>query len=124
MKEAGVLIDVNDQPIFWHVPSDRSIVTLPDSRQLWDVIWDKRDVVKGFAHTHPGSGAPIPSMEDLTTFRAIELALGKQLLWWVATSDHISSWLFYTQAKRYMGERVAPDPTWLVQLRVYSGGMS
>lgn len=85
--EAGVLLDLDCQPIFWHLPKDRTGGSLPDSRELWDQIWNNRARILGFAHTHPGSGVPGPSYEDLTTFAAIETALGKRLVWWVVSSD-------------------------------------
>ena len=88
MKEAGVLIDLDDdKPIYWHAPAGRSCVSLPDSRSLWDLIWEHRDKRLGFAHSHPGSGIPAPSHEDLTTFRAVESALGKPLAWWIASGN-------------------------------------
>lgn len=85
--EAGVLVDLDCNPIFWHLPKDRTGGSLPDSRELWDQIWNNRDRVLGFAHTHPGSGRPEPSYEDVTTFAAIEMALGKRLVWWIVSSD-------------------------------------
>lgn len=96
MMEAGVVIDIHDQPIFWHVPTDRTGGSLPDSRQLWDVLWDahQRGALKGFAHTHPGSGVPGPSSTDIETFRAIEQALGRPLEWWITSHDNfVKIWL-------------------------------
>ena len=90
MKEVGVLIDLEGQPIYWHLPEDRSSGALPDSRNLWDVIWENRDKVSGFAHTHPGYGKPGPSYTDITTFAAIETGLGRRLHWWIATGDQLS----------------------------------
>lgn len=62
---------------------------LPDSRDLWDVMWGNRKELVGFAHSHPGSGLPGPSHEDLTTFSAVERALGIRLKWWITTVDHL-----------------------------------
>ena len=89
MMEAGVVLDTNDRPLYWHLPNNRSVGALPDSRALWDVLWDahQRGVLRGFAHTHPGSGVPGPSHEDITTFKAIENALGRPVEWWIATSN-------------------------------------
>ena len=65
MIEAGVVIDKNGQPLFWHLPEGRTAGSLPDSRTLWQVLWDafKEDTLLGFAHSHPGSGVPGPSYE-------------------------------------------------------------
>lgn len=85
--EAGVVIGVDGEPIHWHVPPDRSVGALPDSRPLWDVLWEHREDLLGFAHSHPGGGMPGPSYTDVTTFRAIEKALGRRLLWWITSSE-------------------------------------
>lgn len=85
--EAGVLVDLACEPIYWHLPLDRSGGALPDSRPLWDVIWENRERLLGFAHSHPGSGIPGPSHEDVTTFAAVEAALGKRLVWWITSAD-------------------------------------
>tara|TARA_R100000656_G_scaffold104176_1_gene76013 strand:- start:46616 stop:47014 length:399 start_codon:yes stop_codon:yes gene_type:complete len=87
--ETGVLIDTGCEPIFWHLPEGRSSVYLPDSRKLWDEMWHRRREVLGFAHSHPGRGTPVPSGTDLTTFKAIEQALGCQLMWWICSEDEL-----------------------------------
>jgi hypothetical protein len=87
MMEAGVLLGVDNQAIHWHTPNDRSGGSLPDSSDLWQIIWENRAIVTGFAHTHPGSGVPGPSYTDVTTFKAVESALGKQLNWFILSSD-------------------------------------
>ncbi len=90
MIEAGVVIGPNG-PIYWHLPSGRTGGSIPDSHALWQIFWENRKVrVLGFAHTHPGSGWPSPSMTDLTTFAAVEAGLGRRLVWWIASSDAIS----------------------------------
>lgn len=91
MIEAGVVIDKLGQPLFWHLPEGRTGGSLPDSRTLWQVMWDafKEDTLLGFAHSHPGSGVPGPSYSDVTTFAAIEAAIGKRLDWWITSSDHV-----------------------------------
>jgi proteasome lid subunit RPN8/RPN11 len=88
MIEAGVIINTSGEPIHWHEPRHSS-GAIPDSRTLWDVIW-KAHVdgwLRGVAHSHPGSGVPRPSQEDLSTFVAIESALGRPLSWWITSSD-------------------------------------
>lgn len=85
--ETGVVVDYACQPIHWHEPKNRSSVHLADSRDLWDIFWENRKHIAGFAHSHPGSGWPEPSNTDLTTFSAVELALGDRLFWWITSAD-------------------------------------
>jgi hypothetical protein len=89
MIEAGVVIGGNGDPIFWHLPEGRTVGSIPDTRVLWDVLWEHRETVMGFAHSHPGSGIPAPSMIDITTFVAIEAALGRRLFWWITSSTDV-----------------------------------
>lgn len=91
MKEVGAVIDTLGNVIHWHDPNGSSSGALPDSRPLWDVIWEAHQQKRfaGFAHTHPGDGVPSPSTTDLTTFRAIERALGMRPVWWIASSDRL-----------------------------------
>lgn len=89
MMEAGVVVGTGGEALHWHLPPDRSGGALPDSRDLWDVIWENRDRLLGFAHSHPGSGFPSPSRTDVTTFIAIEKALGRRLFWWITSADEV-----------------------------------
>lgn len=84
--ETGVVLDLAGQPLHWHLPPGRSVGGLPDSRSLWDVIWENRTNISGIAHSHPGSGKPGPSQTDVTTFAAIEAALGARLDWWIVSA--------------------------------------
>lgn len=90
MIEAGVVISSMGEPIFWHEPRHSS-GAIPDSRALWDALWKAhRDGwLAGFAHSHPGSGVPGPSSTDMSTFVAIESALGRPLAWWITSSDRL-----------------------------------
>lgn len=121
--EAGVLVGKNNEPIFWHLPFNRTGGALPDSRKLWDVLWENRQDLLGFAHSHPGSGVPGPSYTDVTTFSAIELALGRRLDWWITSSDHIVVVRFSgPQPYSYHpGIQLDRDPPWLAELRHHSG---
>lgn len=87
--ESAVVVNLEGQAIYWHLPEGRSVAYLPDSRNLWDVIWENRDNLKGIAHSHPGGGTPGPSHEDVTTFAAVEAALGKRLTWWIMSRDQL-----------------------------------
>ena len=120
VKEVGVLLNLEGQPLFWHDPNGSSGY-LPDSRQLWEVLWQNRAVVSGFAHSHPGSGEPGPSHEDVTTFAAIEDALGRRLDWWIVTKDSYALFRWDTLS-RFTYKKV-PDvdfPLWADDLRCKS----
>ena len=88
MQEAGVILDRLEQSLYWHTPEARTSVSLPDSQALWEALWQYRDELSGFAHTHPGSGLPVPSQTDVTTFSAIERGLGQSLDWWILSADY------------------------------------
>ena len=107
MKEAGVLLDLAWNPIFWHTPQGRSGGSLPDSQDLWAFIWENRDRISGFGHTHPGYGVPGPSQTDLTTFTAIEEGLGKRLDWWIVSGDRVVLVTWYFPWERYV-TRIVP----------------
>lgn len=120
MIEAGVVIDKGGQPLFWHLPEGRTAGSLPDSRTLWEVIWDsfKADSLLGFAHSHPGSGVPGPSYSDVTTFAAVEAALGKRIDWWITSSDHMILLRWGGPDKiSYHSTIVTEAPSWVAELR-------
>lgn len=119
--EAGVVIAKNGEPIFWHNPVNRTMGSLPDSRDLWQVFWDNRENLQGFAHSHPGSGIPGPSWEDLTTFSAVELALGARLDWWITSSDQVILLRWVGPDKYTYEATLIEDPTWVKELRTNSG---
>ena len=119
--EAGVVIDMNGEPLFWHTPEDRTGGSLPDSVTLWDIFWNNRDNVLGFAHSHPGSGVPGPSYEDVTTFAAVEAALGRRLDWWITSANKIVIVRWKGPDKlSYERELLDSNPTWLPKLRELS----
>jgi hypothetical protein len=125
MQEAEVLLGPNNSVIHWHTPNDRNGGALPDSRNLWDVIWENRDKVTGFAHTHPGSGSPGPSYTDTTTFAAIEAALGKHLNWPILSSDSQVLCLFDNEKGTYSRhiitvELIPNNWDWMDKLRELS----
>jgi hypothetical protein len=122
MKETAVVI-ADNEALWWHEPNDRSAGAIPDSALLWQILWDNRDVVTAVAHTHPGSGDPNPSTEDLSTFRAIEAGLGKQLDWYIVNADSVICVSVPARVDRntiYNIERVA-EPPWADELRRRSG---
>lgn len=85
MIETAMVFDRQGRVLHWHEPPGRSSGYIPDTRDLWDVIWVNRAQLGGVAHTHPWNGFPAPSETDLTTFDAVELALGQRLLWPIIT---------------------------------------
>lgn len=119
--EAGVLIDLNYEPLHWHLPANRNGVSLPDSRPLWNIIWENRDRIVGFAHSHPGLGVPGPSYEDVTTFAAIEAALGVRLAWWIISADSLAEfrWIGPDRLK-YQRSQDNQFYSWINQLRDFS----
>lgn len=118
MIEAGVVIDSDHNPIHWHLPPGRSSGALPDSQELWDVLWKNCGNMLGFAHTHPWYGTPHPSSTDLSTFRAVELALGRRLFWWIVTFDQIAYALWDEKLQQYEVRAIGGDNiSWLEELR-------
>jgi proteasome lid subunit RPN8/RPN11 len=121
MIEAGAVV-TGSGVVHWHLPAGRTGGSLPDSRQLWDVLWDlRKEELLGFAHSHPGSGVPGPSQIDITTFAAVELGLGRRLDWWITSSDRVILLGWHGPGKHYyMAETLAEEPDWAAQLRHYS----
>jgi hypothetical protein len=118
MKEVGVVLGLNGQPLWWHCPEGRTVASLPDSRRLWDVLWQGRDHIVGFAHTHPGTGMPGPSYEDVTTFAAVEAGLGRRLLWYVLTINVVVvCWWVGPGRLAYAKGTVDEVPAWADELR-------
>lgn len=85
--ENGCVISNSGDVIYWHSPPWRNFASLPESRDLWEVLWTHRDELWGFAHSHPGNGNAYPSWTDITTFDGVELALGKRLKWPILTKN-------------------------------------
>lgn len=117
--ETGALISINNTVLHWHLPPGRSCGYLPDSRNLWDIIWDNRNTLDGFAHSHPGFNIPTPSNEDITTFAAIESALGRNLKWWITSAN--STILLVRIGGNYQPDFVTQEPDWIWKLRELSG---
>ena len=118
MLEAGVVVAMSGAPIHWHLPAGRTAGSIPDTRELWDVLWSHRDELMGFAHSHPGSGAPSPSYTDVTTFAAIEASLGRRLDWWITSRDGLAlvSWAGPLRV-HYDTVPITCEPPWLHELR-------
>ena len=124
--ETGVVLDKKRRPIYWHRPSGRTGLSLPDSRELWDVLWGSRHRISGFAHTHPGRGGPWPSDTDISTFFAIERGLGQRLEWWIVDDSGVVLVLTGQRPKRFhvmAAKLLQPqDHLWVAELRRLSRG--
>lgn len=92
--ETGLVFARWGRPIHWHVPPDRSMGALPDSRDLWKILWENRHDLGGVAHTHPWSGSAGPSQTDVTTFAAVEAGLGQRLVWPIVTFSEVGYFLW------------------------------
>jgi len=123
--EAGVLVmragTSGGVHLYWHLPQNRTVASLPDSRDLWDAFWDNRRELLGFAHSHPGGGIPGPSHTDVTTFAAVEDALGVRLDWWITSDDHVvvCQWVGPDRLN-YKVQLLDTEPYWASALRKVS----
>lgn len=118
MIESGVVLDKSGNALHWHLPNNRSGGALPDSVDLWEIFWNNRENISGFAHTHPGYGNTGPSYTDVTTFSAVERGLGKKLDWWIASGDNmvLVRWSG-PDALDYSITSVTMEPDWVHKLR-------
>jgi len=118
MIEVAAVIGHNGVPFCWHLPEGRTGGSIPDSRQLWDVLWDNRQDLAGVAHSHPGAGVPSPSHTDVTTFASIEAALGVRLNWWITSSTDLIVCRWVGPERLHYGlENVKNEPEWATALR-------
>jgi len=126
MMETAVVVHKNGGVIHWHLPKNRTAGALPDSRELWDVLWARRELVLGIAHTHPWNGDPYPSQTDLTTFAAVEAGLGRRLKWWVVTMDQVGrlEWSDGTESYLLAIDGAEDDAPWVARLRELSSSSS
>jgi len=115
--EIAVVIDKNNEVIAWHNPKGSTNGSIPHSYDLWQIMWDRKDDLRGIAHSHPGSGSTGPSFTDVTTWYACEMALGDhnfapedRLRWWITTHDQLFVfWWAGPKKYDYAGKRVT-DP--------------
>jgi hypothetical protein len=113
MREAALVFDSRGHTIAWHQPPESTSTLIPDSRELWDVLWKHRASLGGVAHLHPWDGPPEPSSTDVSTFRAIESALGRLLLWPIATLNEVSFLGWNPITQQYVP---CPSPSFAPQL--------
>jgi hypothetical protein len=127
MIETAVVVDKDGESIHWHLPPGRSSVSIPDTKDLWDVLWDNRGNLSGVAHSHPGGGIPSPSIEDLTTFAPCEAALGQRLVWWIISENYVVSFVWkgpseYDYEGSLLTDTEVEGLTWVDELRKLSYG--
>lgn len=101
MIETALVFDNEGNTIHWHEPPGRSGSYIPDTRDLWEIIWENRHRLGGVAHTHPWNGESWASGTDVTTFAAIEQGLGKRLLWPIATFTEVGYFQYNTETLQY-----------------------
>lgn len=125
--ESALVFDDKGSRISWHLPEGRSGGYIPDTRSLWDLLWEHREHLGGVAHTHPWNGEAHPSPTDTSTFAAIEAGLGRRLLWPVVTMTEVRYFGYNTITGEYV--EVAPifagDQGWqdnIEELRKQSNG--
>lgn len=111
--ETALVFDVGGAPLYWHEPPGRSGAHIPDSRDLWDVLWEHRQVLGGVAHTHPWNGPSVPSQSDLTTFAAVEAGLGKRLLWPIVTFSEHTAFVWNPVCQTYVRAGEITFPYWI-----------
>jgi len=122
MSEAAVVVGLDEkQVLYWHLPPNRNRIALPDSPKLWTIYWENRLLMSGQAHSHPGTGWPGPSWEDITTYEPCEAALGRRYKWWIASMDRLVV-VTWKGPGRYDYETtpVYEEPPWVNELRRHS----
>lgn len=112
MREVCFLIGTDGQVLYSDASSSPS--SMPDSRQRWQAIWDRRDVLVEIAHSHPRGPAAFSSTDE-STMSALSGALGRAPRYSVVTPVAMIV---------RVGERtetVNPEPWWADLLRLASG---
>lgn len=111
-REVCFLIGAN-HTVLWSDAST-SPLALPDSRERWEAIWQRRADLVEIAHSHP-LGPEQFSMEDITTMRALDAALGRGCRFSLVTPTQ------YLVRGQGDVAAVASPPPWVTALRVASG---
>lgn len=118
MIEVALVFDKEGKTLHWH--GGQSAGAIHDSRDLWSVLWENRDILGGVAHTHPWNGEAWPSMTDVTTFRAVEKGLGKQLLWPVVTFSEVKGFVHNVVTGEYVPADITIEIEGIEELRARS----
>jgi hypothetical protein len=117
-REAALVIGRDGEILYRHVPADRGVAALPDSRTLWDFYFENYKKMSGQVHSHPGTGWPSPSHTDITTYAACEQSLGRRYFWWIASEDKLVLVTWAGPGRHDYGvQRVEDEPPWVAELR-------
>ncbi len=111
-REVCFLIGANGA-VLWSDASS-SPVALPDSRERWEAIWQRRAELVEIAHSHP-LGPEQFSAEDLSTMRALDDALGQSCRFSLVTPTQ-----YLVRGERDVAVPATPPP-WVNALRTASG---
>lgn len=121
MKEGLLVLGEKELILYTHLPNGRTSCAIPDSRKLWEFLWEWRARIRTVVHSHPGKGLPKPSSTDLGTFRAIEDGLGLKLYWTIISEDYRATyWRINGEYVLYDAHYLMLDPirTWPYWLKV------
>lgn len=110
-REVFVIIGRGGSVLFSDASS--SPAALPDSRARWEAIWRHRTEIELLVHSHP-IGPHAFSAEDESTMKAVEDALGRELVWAVVSPEGV-----LTREKKV--ESTVPAPWWAELVRLASG---
>ena len=123
-REVSVVV-VDGEVVGWNEGGGAYV---PDSPTTWSLLWAHRTNHLVVAHTHPGKGAPFPSHEDLTTFAAVEAALGREVDWLIASADVLVRVELVDVHRPVTRVVLLPPglggPPWLAELRARSWRLS
>ena len=107
-REVCFLIGAGDA-VLWSDAST-SPLALPDSRERWEAIWERRAELVEIAHSHP-LGPEQFSAEDISTMHALDDALGRRCRFSLVTPTQYL-------VRGPTGDAIsAPPPPWVKSLR-------
>jgi len=94
LTENALVFDKEGKTLLWHLPEGCNEGYIPDSQDLWEFLWDNREIIGGVAHTHPWDGKAWFSRTDVTTWAACEKGLGIRLVWPVVTFTEVKQFIW------------------------------
>ncbi|MCS6899393.1 MAG: hypothetical protein RMJ98_00825 [Myxococcales bacterium] len=116
MRKVEVLFLIDGEGRVLWFDASTSPVKLPDRRDRWEAIWERREVLAEISHSHP-LGPLAFSQEDEQTMAAITAGLGRSPVFSVVAPSGM--------LRRIDGrdERVEEEPWWASLLRRASGAV-
>lgn len=88
--EVAALIHADEESVLcWHLPEGRTSASVPDTRDLLQLLVQHKAQMAGTAHSHPGTGIPGPSWDDITTYAVVEKYLRGRYKHWVVSMDRM-----------------------------------